>query len=60
MILHRMERIGLGLMPYIASSVVDQEGTTLIREWLSKLGANSLDTPEAINPRPTPNVLPYP
>jgi uncharacterized repeat protein (TIGR03806 family) len=37
MIHHRMTRLGLGRMPHIASTVVDQEGVKLIEEWIKGL-----------------------
>jgi hypothetical protein len=40
MMLHRMEILGLGRMPHIASGMVDQHGVELIREWIDQLPAN--------------------
>ena len=40
MMLHRMEILGLGRMPHIASGMVDQHGVELIREWIDQLSAN--------------------
>jgi uncharacterized repeat protein (TIGR03806 family) len=37
LVLFRMERLGLGRMPHIASNVVDREGTKLIRAWIESL-----------------------
>ena len=37
MIYHRMTRTGLGRMPHIASSVVDQEAVKLIGDWIRSL-----------------------
>lgn len=37
LILHRMQRRGLGQMPHIASNVVDTEAVELIREWIAKM-----------------------
>ena len=37
MIYHRMTRLGLGRMPHIASTVVDEAGVKLIREWIESL-----------------------
>jgi len=34
MIYHRMTRLGLGRMPHIASSVVDEQAVALIRSWI--------------------------
>lgn len=36
----RMARLGLGRMPHVASSVVDEKGVQLIREWIKQLPAN--------------------
>ncbi len=32
-----MTRLGLGRMPHVASTVVDEEGAKLIREWILKM-----------------------
>ena len=37
MIWHRMQRLGLGRMPHIASNVVDPHGVELIRAWIESL-----------------------
>jgi hypothetical protein len=37
MIYHRMTKLGLGRMPHVASSVIDDEATRLVREWISSL-----------------------
>ena len=37
MIYHRMTRLGLGRMPHIASSVVDEQAVALIRTWIKGL-----------------------
>jgi uncharacterized repeat protein (TIGR03806 family) len=37
MIYHRMKLTGLGRMPHIASSVVDEKGAKLIEEWIRKM-----------------------
>ncbi|HTI51668.1 MAG TPA: PQQ-dependent sugar dehydrogenase [Planctomycetaceae bacterium] len=37
MIYHRMTKLGLGRMPHVASSVIDDEATKLVREWISSL-----------------------
>ncbi|MDB5310371.1 MAG: gdhB [Gemmataceae bacterium] len=34
MIHHRMTRLGLGRMPHIASTVVDEQAVALVREWI--------------------------
>jgi hypothetical protein len=34
---HRMQILGLGRMPHIASNVVDREGVELIRAWIEQL-----------------------
>jgi hypothetical protein len=39
LILRRMERLGLGRMPHVASLVVDDEAVELIREWIKQLPA---------------------
>jgi len=37
MVLHRMTKLGLGRMPHVASSVIDEPAVKLIREWIQKL-----------------------
>jgi uncharacterized repeat protein (TIGR03806 family) len=37
MLLHRMTLLGQGRMPHIASSVIDEEGVKLLKEWISKM-----------------------
>jgi uncharacterized repeat protein (TIGR03806 family) len=37
MVLHRMKRLGLGRMPHIASSVVDDKAVRLIDDWIGQL-----------------------
>jgi len=37
LVLHRMQRLGLGRMPHIASTVVDRDGVELIRAWIEQL-----------------------
>ena len=37
LVLFRMERLGLGRMPHIASNVVDRRGVELIRTWIKQL-----------------------
>jgi uncharacterized repeat protein (TIGR03806 family) len=37
MVLHRMTKLGLGRMPHVASSVIDEPAVTLIREWIKQL-----------------------
>ena len=37
MLYHRMTRLGLGRMPHIASTVVDEEAVKLIREWIDAM-----------------------
>lgn len=36
LVLHRMQRLGLGRMPHIGSTVVDQTGVKLVEEWLKQ------------------------
>ena len=36
-IAYRMEKLGLGRMPHVASNEVDQEGVKLIRKWIRSL-----------------------
>jgi mono/diheme cytochrome c family protein len=55
MILHRMELMGLGRMPHVASRVVDRAGADLLREWLASLKTEEqLARPGVINPRSAP------
>jgi uncharacterized repeat protein (TIGR03806 family) len=35
LILYRMNKVGLGRMPHVASNVVDREGAALVREWIA-------------------------
>ena len=37
MVAFRMNRLGLGRMPHIASNVVDEDAVKLIREWIKQL-----------------------
>lgn len=37
MIYHRMTKLGLGRMPHVASSVVDEQATQMLREWIAGL-----------------------
>lgn len=37
LVLHRMNKLGLGRMPHVASNVVDAEGAGIVREWISKM-----------------------
>jgi uncharacterized repeat protein (TIGR03806 family) len=37
MIHFRMNRLGLGRMPHIASSVIDEKGVKLVRDWIKQL-----------------------
>ncbi|HEX3146525.1 MAG TPA: PQQ-dependent sugar dehydrogenase [Gemmataceae bacterium] len=37
LVLHRMNKLGLGRMPHVASNVIDAEGVALIREWIQKM-----------------------
>ena len=39
MILHRMKKIGLGRMPHVASSVIDEKGVKLVQDWIKGLPA---------------------
>ncbi len=38
LIYHRMTITGLGRMPHVASSVVDEQGVKLVRDWIRQLG----------------------
>ena len=33
-LLHRMQLLGLGRMPHVASGIVDDEGATIVRNWI--------------------------
>jgi uncharacterized repeat protein (TIGR03806 family) len=37
LIVHRMGLLGLGRMPHVASSVVDEKGLALVREWIKQM-----------------------
>jgi hypothetical protein len=39
MLYHRMKLTGLGRMPHVASSLVDEKGVKLIQEWIAKMPA---------------------
>jgi uncharacterized repeat protein (TIGR03806 family) len=52
LVYHRMKTEGLGRMPHVASSVVDQEALVLLRAWIAGLGdGNHLADRGAIHPR---------
>ena len=52
LVYQRMKMEGLGRMPHVASSVVDQEALTMLRAWIIGLGErNRLQERGAINPR---------
>ncbi len=40
LLLHRMSKRGAGQMPPLASSLPDQEGIELMRQWISGLKSN--------------------
>jgi uncharacterized repeat protein (TIGR03806 family) len=37
LVLYRMNKLGLGRMPHVASNVVDRDGVELVREWIEKM-----------------------
>jgi hypothetical protein len=37
MIYHRMTKLGLGRMPHVASSVIDDTALKMLAEWIGKL-----------------------
>ena len=37
LVLFRMNKLGLGRMPHVASNVIDAEGVGLVREWIQKM-----------------------
>jgi uncharacterized repeat protein (TIGR03806 family) len=39
LLLHRMQRVGSGRMPHVASNVIDPEGVKLVEEWIRNLKA---------------------
>jgi uncharacterized repeat protein (TIGR03806 family) len=41
MVLHRMKRIGLGRMPHVASSVVDDQAVRMMHDWILQLPKDS-------------------
>jgi hypothetical protein len=52
LIYHRMKMEGLGRMPHVASSVVDQEALTMLRAWITDLGqTDRIRQRGAVNPR---------
>jgi hypothetical protein len=52
LVYQRMKREGLGRMPHVASSVVDQEALTMLRAWITGLDrTNSVQQRGAIHPR---------
>jgi uncharacterized repeat protein (TIGR03806 family) len=52
LVYHRMKLEGLGRMPHVASTVVDQEALTMLRAWIIGLGqGNRLQERGAFNPR---------
>jgi hypothetical protein len=49
---HRMQLLGLGRMPHIASSVVDRPAVDLLRAWIKDLHDEALlSKPGVIHPR---------
>ncbi len=40
LIYYRMEKLGLGRMPHIASNIRDEQALQLIREWIRELKAD--------------------
>ncbi|HMF15537.1 MAG TPA: hypothetical protein VKE94_24660, partial [Gemmataceae bacterium] len=40
LVAYRMAKLGLGRMPHVASSVVDEKGVQLIRQWIKQLPGN--------------------
>ena len=47
LILYRMQKLGLGRMPHVASNVVDKQAVRLIRDWIGQLSQQSAqETPE--------------
>lgn len=52
LIYQRMTMKGLGRMPHVASSVVDQEGLTMLHAWISNLSEGvQIQQRGAVNPR---------
>jgi uncharacterized repeat protein (TIGR03806 family) len=43
MILYRMKKLGLGRMPHIASSIVDETAVTLIHDWIKEMPGGKSD-----------------
>ncbi len=41
MVLHRMKLLGLGRMPHVASSVVDDEAVQLVHDWIKQMPKDS-------------------
>jgi len=42
MVLFRMQKTGLGRMPHIASTVIDEEAVKLVREWIKAMPATEV------------------
>jgi hypothetical protein len=39
LVAYRLAKLGLGRMPHVASSVVDEKAVRLVREWIKQLPA---------------------
>jgi hypothetical protein len=37
LVLHRMNKLGLGRMPHVASNVIDEDGVALLRQWIGRM-----------------------
>ena len=59
LVYQRMKMEGLGRMPHVASSVVDQEALTMLRAWIIGLGErNQIQERGAVNPRVVEEIGP--
>jgi uncharacterized repeat protein (TIGR03806 family) len=48
MVLYRMQKLGLGRMPHVASNIVDEEAAKLIAQWIQKMGSDDSATRKGI------------
>jgi len=55
-VLFRMKKTGLGRMPHVASSVVDETGVRIVSEWIRGMKAGKYE--KGIEGVPTPLVPP--
>ncbi len=50
LLLFRMQKLGLGRMPHVASNVIDEDGASLIRQWIQQLSSDLTSTTGVTGP----------